>query len=606
MTSYKLYKPLFLSLSLALAGCGGGGDDETPEVTALSVVNPIPDQTATVDTLFSFDLPTDICSAAAGEDITLQVTQASLVAGLSILGGDKVFGSPDEPGVASITITCSTETESVTDEFTITVSDKIANPTVEVNAPNTAKEGTTVTLNAIAEDGNITGSIVSYAWEQTSGIAVTLTNADSAEVTFTAPDNITTQSSLKFSVTVTDNDGATDTDSVEIDLISAFAPDVSLSFPLALGVYSADTIDMFGNVEAASGSTLDSVIVFVDGLEHEATVTNSTWRVEDATITDNSEIKVVATSADGFINYEEIMLIKTLYDTSIDDSISDIAVSESTGDIYVSSEGTSVEFKHFNINTFENSDITFTRAADFAHLGQAPTSITLDTSSNDLLVSYQNGVSKIDLETYQETEVSNENLGGGDTPELILDIFYDVNNDLLYVADFNNKTISNVDLDDGERTVIETSTNGILSVAVASISDDIYYSEGASTSNNVLIDKFDGTTTTNVYDSDDESNGGSPVSDLAINEADGEMFIVNGNGHLMKLDSINNTETIVIENLFSVESVSNSLTPLIGLHYDSTRNVVIAAGRDADGTNKLLVIDPVSGDYAKVATGTVD
>ena len=55
-----------------------------------------------------------------------------------------------------------------------------------------------------------------------------------------------------------------------------------------------------------------------------------------------------------------------------------------------------------------------------------------------------------------------------------------------------------------------------------------------------------------------------------------------------------------------MESITLTSTPLIGLHYDSTRNVVIAAGRDADGTNKLLVIDPVSGDYAKVATGTVD
>lgn len=604
MKSWKIYNTLFLATSLTLTGCGGGDDDTTevttPEVTALSVVNPIPDQTATVDSLFDFDLPTDICEAPEGQAIELQVTQATLVPGLSIRNFNSVYGWPEVPGEASITITCTTETESATDVFTITVSDKQANPMVTIDAPKSAKQGSTITLKAIAEDQNVSGSIVSYAWEQTSGLDVTLAGADSAEVTFTAPDS-TSQSSLTFSVTVTDNEGATDVDTIEIDLISAFSPDIAISFPLALGVYNEDKIDIFGSVKAASGTTLASVAVFVDGVEFDGKPADNIWRVKDVTVTEDSEIKVVATSADGFINYEEITLAKTLFTTAIDNSISDIAVNESTGDIYVSSEGNSIEFTQFNLNTLTHKDITFTRATDFAHIGKPPTSITLNTSTNDLLVSYVDGVSKIDLETFKETEVSNENRGSGTTPVSIFDLFYDTTNDILYALDLANDSISSVNLTSGNRVKAYTTSDQPVSLAVNSLGH-FFYTAGLNSLADYDIHLYNGTSSEIL----NTESKGAAISDLALNEAGNELFYVDGNGNLIMLDITDlspKAPEVLVSGLFNVETINTATTPLIGLHYHTERNILIAAGRDADGTNKLLVIDPVSGDYAKVATG---
>ena len=61
------------------------------------------------------------------------------------------------------------------------------------------------------------GTIVSYAWTQTDGDTVTLTGANTATPTFTAPSTISAQT-LTFELTTTDDDGATSTDSVNIEI----------------------------------------------------------------------------------------------------------------------------------------------------------------------------------------------------------------------------------------------------------------------------------------------------------------------------------------------------------------------------------------------------
>ena len=86
-------------------------------------------------------------------------------------------------------------------------------PTANAGADQSADEGTTVDLSATGSDSD--GTIASYSWQQESGAAVTVTNADMASASFVAPAVVASED-LVFKVTVTDDDGATGTDLVTI------------------------------------------------------------------------------------------------------------------------------------------------------------------------------------------------------------------------------------------------------------------------------------------------------------------------------------------------------------------------------------------------------
>ena len=86
-------------------------------------------------------------------------------------------------------------------------------PTAVAGNDITVDEQTEVTLTGSGTDTD--GTIASYSWTQTAGSTVTLANASSASATFSAPD-ISETEQLTFQLTVTDNDGATASDSVNV------------------------------------------------------------------------------------------------------------------------------------------------------------------------------------------------------------------------------------------------------------------------------------------------------------------------------------------------------------------------------------------------------
>src|SRR5919109_3298124 len=93
------------------------------------------------------------------------------------------------------------------------------------NQPPTANAGDDQTVNeadSVSLDGSGSsdpdGTIESYSWTQTAGTGVTLDDASSATPSFTAPDVSADGDTLTFELTVTDNDGATATDSVNVNV----------------------------------------------------------------------------------------------------------------------------------------------------------------------------------------------------------------------------------------------------------------------------------------------------------------------------------------------------------------------------------------------------
>ncbi len=102
-------------------------------------------------------------------------------------------------------------------------------PTANAGIDQTVNEDTGVTLAGSGNDPD--GTIASYAWTQTAGAAVTLSGANTATATFTAP-SVTGSAVLTFRLTVTDNDGATATDDIDVT-VHDFVP---ASFPQVVSV----------------------------------------------------------------------------------------------------------------------------------------------------------------------------------------------------------------------------------------------------------------------------------------------------------------------------------------------------------------------------------
>ncbi len=97
---------------------------------------------------------------------------------------------------------------------TIATSQQNQAPTANAGADQTVNAGVAVALRGSGTDPENT--ITAYRWRQTSGTAVALSNATSAQAGFTAPTFATGTASLAFELQVTDSGGLTATDSVRI------------------------------------------------------------------------------------------------------------------------------------------------------------------------------------------------------------------------------------------------------------------------------------------------------------------------------------------------------------------------------------------------------
>ena len=121
-----------------------------------------------------------------------------------------------------------TDSDGVTDSDSvdITVNPANADPVANAGPDQTVNENSPVSLNGTASS-DPDGTIASYAWTQTAGTGVSLNGANTATPSFTSPDLPgNSGATLTFQLQVTDNEGATDTDSVDIDIDQVNQPPV--------------------------------------------------------------------------------------------------------------------------------------------------------------------------------------------------------------------------------------------------------------------------------------------------------------------------------------------------------------------------------------------
>ena len=113
----------------------------------------------------------------------------------------------------------------VTDQVTITIQDVPTNnpPTVDAGQDRTVNEGDTLTLNGTAFDAD--GDALTYLWSHDSDSEIILDSPSSTSVSFTVP-QVTSNATITFTMTVTDEHNATGSDAVVIAILDVPADDL--------------------------------------------------------------------------------------------------------------------------------------------------------------------------------------------------------------------------------------------------------------------------------------------------------------------------------------------------------------------------------------------
>jgi hypothetical protein len=153
-----------------------------------------------------------------------------------------------------------------------------------------ADEGTNVTLNATASDTD--GTIASFLWEQVSGVTINLTATDTASASFQAP-TISTREISTFRITVTDDDGATASDSVTVAITNVaetfIVPTTSVLPPVVGYQITADIVSMDlnddGLLDLVSVSTGDDTTGVYQGFAIQALISQGDGSFIDLTET---------------------------------------------------------------------------------------------------------------------------------------------------------------------------------------------------------------------------------------------------------------------------------------------------------------------------------
>ena len=182
-------------------------------------------------------------SVDEGAPVTLSDAVASDSDGwiTSILWDDRGAGGTFSPSpnvmnpsyTAPVTQSCNGEdltlTLTVTDNWGAQASDTLTLHVTNVNVAPVADAGVdqivpggeTVALDGSGSDPD--GQIVSFAWEQLSGPVVTLSEPNTTKPSFVTP-SVSTNTTFRFRLTVTDNCGASATDEVEVTVEPSIPP----------------------------------------------------------------------------------------------------------------------------------------------------------------------------------------------------------------------------------------------------------------------------------------------------------------------------------------------------------------------------------------------
>ncbi len=247
-----------LATILVLSGCssgsgGGGGNRNTAPVA-----NAGPDQTVERNVLVTLD---GSGSSDSDGTVTGYAWTQTGGTGVALSSGSAAMPTFTSPNTAagenltfSLVVTDNDGATSNADTVVITVTANSA-PTADAGPDQTVGRNVVVTLDGSASS-DADGMVVSYAWTQTGGTGVALSDGTAAMPTFTSP-NTPAGEDLTFSLVVTDDAGdPSAADTVVITITANQAPTADAGADQT--VSSLETVTLDGSASSDPDGTIAS------------------------------------------------------------------------------------------------------------------------------------------------------------------------------------------------------------------------------------------------------------------------------------------------------------------------------------------------------------
>ena len=303
---------------LAFATIDDGLEQALPQFTSASGFTVVEGETA-VATLTATDTDTpaadlqwSIPSGTAGgtDGGKFAITSGGALSFASA----KDYEAPDDAdnnGVYQVTVQVGAGLNTAAAELTVTLSNRNEAPVANAGEDQTGiQEGATVTLAGSGSDPDA-GDELSYAWTQTGGTSVTLSDAAAAAPTFTAPTGLTADATLIFSLRVTDKAGLSHQDSVSVTVKSLPVATVeagttpvtegtAATFTVTLGPAAAQALTVSVSVTESGSMVSGTPPVSVSFAEGATSATLSVPTAADSVVEADSRVTATVTSGTGY------------------------------------------------------------------------------------------------------------------------------------------------------------------------------------------------------------------------------------------------------------------------------------------------------------------
>lgn len=166
-------------------------------------------------------------------------------------------------------------------------------PTADAGGPYITYEGDSVQLDG-TDSSTSTGNIQDYSWELVDEIG-TLENADSAEPTYVAPNDLDENTSVTVELTVTDNQGNTGTDEATITVNEESYRSLTADFTYSRSGNS-DNVDLDGSSSTAPDGTIDT---YEWDIGNDGTIDHTGATVSNADIPSGTAVTLTVATESG-------------------------------------------------------------------------------------------------------------------------------------------------------------------------------------------------------------------------------------------------------------------------------------------------------------------